>query len=164
MSDMDRRALLRHLTPSLPKCSLQLMAGLMWALVGLMLSRFAWQWLQKSSDWQFTLSLLFGLILAILINRLGFSKVAKANIMRINAYMKQRVCLFAFQKWSTYPLIAIMVSFGIYLRKYSSLPRPLLAVLYLGIGGSLLLASRHYFVMVFRTSAACRGADSDPMM
>ena len=158
------RTLLLKLTPTLPKRGLQLMAGLMWAAVGLMLARFAWQWLKLSSGWSAAVSLLSGLLLAILINWLGFSRLARANIARIEAYLKQRVCLFAFQKWSTYPLIAVMISTGIYLRKYSPFPKLLLAVLYLGIGGSLFLASRHYFKIVFGKSAGYAGVDSDQIL
>lgn len=41
-----------------------------------------------------------------------------------------------------------MISLGIYLRIYSPFPKPLLAILYLGIGGGLLSASLHYFVNI----------------
>jgi hypothetical protein len=41
-----------------------------------------------------------------------------------------------------------MIALGLYLRVYSPIPKPLLAVLYLGIGGGLFFASLHYFVNV----------------
>lgn len=41
-----------------------------------------------------------------------------------------------------------MVFLGMYLRLYSPIAKPLLAVLYLGIGGGLSSSSLHYFRQV----------------
>jgi hypothetical protein len=38
-----------------------------------------------------------------------------------------------------------MISLGIFLRKYSPIPKPLLAILYIGIGGGLFFSSYWYF-------------------
>ena len=43
-----------------------------------------------------------------------------------------------------------MMTLGIYLRTYSPIPKPLLAILYLGIGGGLLTSSLHYFANIVR--------------
>ncbi|MGD8603948.1 MAG: hypothetical protein PVF49_05165, partial [Anaerolineales bacterium] len=59
--------------------------------------------------------------------------------------LPEKACLFAFQQWYSYPLVIFMVTLGLLLR-HSELPRHLLAILYLGIGGGLLLASRHYYL------------------
>jgi len=44
-----------------------------------------------------------------------------------------------------------MISLGVYLRAYSPFPKPLLAILYLGIGGGLSLAGLLYFAHIART-------------
>ncbi len=121
----------------------------MWSGVGILLNRFASQWLGlvalKSRVW----IVLFGLMLAMLIYYFGFSKVARKNIRRINQYLSEKVCLFAFQQWSSYPLVLFMITLGIILRKYTPIPKTWLAVLYIGIGGGLFLSSFHYYQVVF---------------
>ena len=91
-----------------------------------------------------------GILLAAAICLFGFSKLAHRNIDRIQALESEKVCLFAFQSWTSYPLVAFMVSLGIYLRVYSPFPKPLLAILYIGIGGGLFLSSLSYFAHILR--------------
>lgn len=122
-----------------------LTAGILWFLVGVMLMSFASRWLKPVNISAMLLLIMAGLLLAAGIYSLGFSKLAKKNIHRINNYKEEKVCLFAFQTWSNYPLVAFMICLGIYLRMYSPLPKTILAILYLGIGGGLLSASLHYF-------------------
>jgi hypothetical protein len=126
----------------------------MWLGVGLMLDGFAFRWL-KLADFStaFLLSGL-GLLLAAGIYRFGFSGLARKNIQRISSFGGERACLFAFQSWSSYPLVAVMISLGIYLRVYSPIPKPLLASGYLGIGTALFSASLHYFAHLFQLRQA----------
>jgi hypothetical protein len=134
--------------PAAHKIWLHLLAGLVWLGVGIMLAAFSSRWLQSVALSSMLLLILAGLVLAALIYSFGFSKLAQKNIRRISAYGKERVCLFAFQEWKSYPLVAFMVSLGIYLRSYSAIPKPMLAVLYLGIGGGIFSASLHYFAHI----------------
>ena len=115
--------------PAVKKIWLQLAAGLMWSGVGIMLA----------------LILLAGLSLGTAIYLFGFSKLARKNIRRIDALEKARVCLFAFQEWKSYPLVLFMIGLGLYLRIYSPIPKPLLAILYLGLGIGLFASSIHYY-------------------
>ncbi len=117
----------------------------MWAIAGMMLLHFAWSWLKTLSQGLQAAALIGGLLLALAIYRFGFLKLAKKNIQRVDAIPSERPCLFAFQQWTSYPLVVAMISIGIFLRKYSSLPKSLLTPMYLGIGGSLLLASTQYY-------------------
>jgi hypothetical protein len=148
---------LHKLKPAVHKIWLQLLAGLVWLAVGLMLDNFAAGWLRPVPAKNMLLLVLAGLCLAAAIYAFGFSRLADKNICRISSLPGRRVCLFAFQAWPSYPLVAFMVSLGIYLRVYSSLPKPMLAILYLGIGSALFAASLHYFshiASVLRTAAA----------
>ena len=77
--------------------------------------------------------------------------MAKKNVQRIIDFPMERVCLFAFQKWTSYPLVLVMVAMGIYLRRFSPIPKPFLAILYIGLGVSLFVSSFQYFTQVFRT-------------
>lgn len=139
------KKILLKLNPLARKKWLHLAAGIMWSAVGIMLVSFAAGWL-KIEKWPvLVLLLLGGAILGVVIYLFGFSRLAIKNIKRINAYVNERICFFAFQKWTTYPLIAFMISLGIYLRKYSSLPKPILSIMYLGLGFSLFASSLHYY-------------------
>lgn len=136
------------------KIWLQIMAGIMWSAVGILLGSYALSWLKLAEIWFRVVLLSFGLILAAAIYFWGFSKIAMKNIHRIDAYVKEKVCLFAFQKWSSYPLVLVMISMGIYLRKYSPFPKQFLAVVYLGLGGGLFLSSLHYYKLIYKWAVA----------
>jgi hypothetical protein len=136
--------------PGTPKLWLYLAAGLVWMAVGIMLIGFASHWLRAVSFPAWILYAIIGIGLAGGIYLFGFSKLAKKNIDRIFSLADGRICLFAFQEWKSYPLVVFMVALGIYLRIYSPVPKPLLAILYLGIGGGLALSSLHYFLKAFQ--------------
>ena len=139
-------------TPATKKIWLHLTAGIMWSGVGIMLVAFAATWLGLVHSWTVLLLILAGLLLAAGIYFFGFSKLASSNIQRIIKIPKQRVCLFAFQKWTSYPLVLVMVGMGIYLRRYSPIPKPYLAILYLGLGASLFGSSLKYYSQVIRST------------
>jgi len=114
-----------------------------------MLTVFAIGWYGLVRSWTLALLLALGLALASAIYFFGFSKLARNNVERINKIPKEKVCIFAFQKWSSYPLVLVMVGMGIYLRHYSPIPKPDLAVLYLGLGLALFASSIQYYIQVF---------------
>ena len=67
------------------------------------------------------------------------------NSRRIQNLESDQPCLFAFQEWHSYPLVLVMIGLGITLRKFTPIPKPLLGILYLGIGGGLSGASLVYY-------------------
>ena len=139
-------------TPATKKIWLHLTAGIMWSGVGIMLTVFSATWFGLVHSWTVLLLISAGLLLAAPIYFFGFSKMAIKNVQRIIAIPKERVCLFAFQKWTSYPLVLVMVGMGIYLRRYSPIPKPDLAILYLGLGASLFASSLQYYSQVLRTA------------
>ncbi len=88
---------------------------------------------------------LAGVLLASAIYYFGFSKLAKKNIHRITGMAGDKICIFAFQEWTSYPLIVVMVGLGLSLRNLLPIPKPYLAILYIGIGGGLFLSSLYYY-------------------
>ncbi len=137
--------MIKNMKPAAPKKWLYLTAGAMWSAVGLWLCWLAYGWLALSERNTIIAMSSAGFILAMLIYTFGFSLLANRNIYRINQYTQERVCIFAFQSWSSYPLVAFMIALGIFLRTSSWIPKPYLGAMYLGIGGSLFLASFHYY-------------------
>lgn len=132
-----------RIKPAVSKCLLIFLAGLMWSTVGVMLCSMAYYWL-KGVDWLTALLLgLFGIILSLAAYRFGFSGIARKNIDRI-CLLPERGCIFAFQAWKSYLIIACMITLGIILR-HSPIPKHYLATVYTTIGGALLLSSLHYY-------------------
>lgn len=99
--------------PAAHKIWLYGLAGIVWLGVGIMLVVFSSRWLKPIALAPMLGLILAGLVLAAPIYYFVFSKLAQKNIRRIGAYAKERVCLFAFQEWKSYPLVAFMVSLGV---------------------------------------------------
>lgn len=129
---------------------LYLTAGLVWSGVGILLNRYSYYWFKEQNLIDGFVYLMIGILLAIAIYTWGFSKLALKNVNRIQQIDSPKASIFAFQKWSSYPLVAVMIAMGIFLRKYSQLPHSVLLSLYTGIGGGLLLASFLYYQKVWR--------------
>ncbi len=133
--------------PAVDKRFLIALSGIIWSLVGVILSGLAIKWLSQT-DTQRALWLgSAGIILSLLIHHFGFLKLVDKNIARITA-KKGKVCIFGFQPWKSYLIIIIMVAIGITLR-HSSLPKPYLAIIYIGFGGAMLLSSLRYHRIFF---------------
>jgi hypothetical protein len=135
--------IVHRLNPAVEHHWLLLAAGAMWSAVGVMLNVFAYGWLRAADRGTSAPLALAGIVAAIVIYRLGFLRLALRNIDRIDG-IGGRVCVFAFQAWTGYLVIAFMMALGIALRG-SAIPKPYLAVPYMGIGGGLFLSSLHYY-------------------
>jgi hypothetical protein len=125
-------------------------AGMMWSGVGLILCNLAYGWLLPVGFPQVLWMTFAGVLLASAIYYFGFSKLAKKNIQRITDMAGDKICIFAFQEWTSYPLIVVMVGLGLSLRNLLPIPKPYLAILYIGIGGGLFLSSLCYYKHLLR--------------
>lgn len=133
--------------PSVPQGWLQLLAGLMWCGVGLLLMRWSWVWTSRAGFLSALPFLGIG-VLASAATGIFFRRMAIRNIERIQS-LPQEPCLFAFQSWTSYPLVIFMMGLGIALRA-SPLPRTWLTTVYLAIGGGLFCAGLNYFSSLMR--------------
>jgi hypothetical protein len=139
---------LKSLKPAVSKTWLIVMAGLMWSVAGLMLCRLAYHWL-VILQWRWIVPQeLLGVVLALTAHKFCFSRIAQKNIERLSV-ITEKTCIFAFQRWKSYLVIALMTIIGITLRN-SPVPRPYLAILYTTIGGALFLASLKYYSCLWR--------------
>ncbi len=134
--------------PAVPRKWLFFIAGTIWILVSILLSVRAYIWLAELETSQIILNFIAGLILTLIFYFSGFIKVVKRNIERIDT-LPQSVCIFAFTAWKGYIMIAIMVTLGVLLRN-SYLPKLYLAVLYISMGGSLMLGSSLFYSKFFK--------------
>ena len=131
--------------PAVRRAILVRSAAVVWTAVGIYLSIMAVLWFRASTGSVLPLALL-ALGLGFIKGRFIFSKLARRNIERIGELSphKDKICLFAFQAWESYAVIAAMMSLGIILR-HSRLSREVLAVVYLAIGAALLYGSGPYW-------------------
>ncbi len=130
---------------------LLLLAGGAWSAIGVLLCAFAYAWLSPVRHLLAAPLAGAGVAGSLAIYRFGFSRLALRNATRICA-LAEPVGILAFQEGRSYPLVGFMMGLGIALRS-SPIPKPYLAVLYIGIGGGLLLSSLHYYGRVARTAA-----------
>ncbi|MDL1968994.1 MAG: hypothetical protein LWW97_10750 [Deltaproteobacteria bacterium] len=138
----------KRIKPAASKYWLIALAGLMWSTVGVMLCSMAYYWL-KGVDWLTAFLFgLFGIILSLAAYRFGFSVIARKNIDRI-CLLPEKGCIFAFQAWKSYLIIAFMIALGIILR-HSPIAKHYLAIIYTTVGGALLLSSLHYYKGLWR--------------
>ncbi len=116
-----------------------LVAALLWTVVGALLLTFGIKWAWHAAG-PHTLLLLAAAIGA------GAAKahfVLRKAARRIVARIRERgdgCCLGGFVSWKTYLLIAVMATTGRLLRG-GLLPKPIVGLVYAGIGAALLLAA-----------------------
>ena len=132
------------LQPAVNQKWLIVISGLMWSSVGILINIYAFGWLNYLNNTQISISVIIGLLAGWSISRFGFGNSVNKNVNRILAYPKQ-ACVFAFQEWKSYILIAVMMSLGILLRSTELIPKFILAPIYIGIGTALFLASFKYY-------------------
>jgi len=133
---------LQGLKPSVSRQTLLLLAGLIWIGVGTMLLSFAAGWLRDSHSVHFIMLVAIGVLAALLIHHFGFLRVVDKNLSRLIP-MEGKRCVFSFMSWKSYLVVGFMMAMGMGLR-HSPIPRPYLAVLYIGIGLALILSSIRY--------------------
>ena len=138
--------------PAVSRKTLLLLAGLMWIAVGSMLLSLAAGWLRTGHPTHVLVRVVIGVLAALLIHHLGFLRVVDKNLGRILPIKGGR-CVFSFMSWKSYLMVGVMVTMGVALR-HSPIPKPYIAVLYIGIGLALILSSIRYLrasVGSFRT-------------
>jgi uncharacterized membrane protein len=128
--------------PAVDKKFLVALSGIIWTVVGLALCTLAVKWLSQTPAKSVLVLGLAGIILSLLIHHFGFLKIVDKNIARIMA-KEGKVCIFGFQPWKSYLLIMVMIVMGMTLRN-STVPKPYLAIIYIGFGGAMLLSSLRY--------------------
>jgi hypothetical protein len=144
-------SIILRLKPALGRRWLLLIAGLIWCGVGILLDSYAFEWFALVQPLSWLLLGAIGVIIGIGFYTIIFARFSEKNIARINAYHQDRICIFAFQRWTSYPLVVVMIATGIFLRKYSPIPKPYLAPLYFGIGCALFIAGLKYFWSVIHS-------------
>lgn len=135
--------LLSKLKPSVPARFLVLLAGLFWTLAGLLLCWNAFFSLSGLHHWKALMLGTGAALLSVVAGRFIFAPIVTRNLKRLAGYDSQR-CLFAFQTWRSYPLVALMILLGVAVR-HTGMPSEPLAVIQTVMGGALITASIQYY-------------------
>jgi hypothetical protein len=128
--------------PAVEKNVLLLLAGFMWIGVGLILLTFSYYWLNTSQNNITLIYIMTGVALAMMVHHFGFLRIVDKNLGRLLP-MEGKKCLFSFMTWKSYITVGFMVMLGVLLR-HSTIPKPYLSILYIGIGLALILSSVRY--------------------
>ena len=139
---------LNRFKPAVTRSWLIAVAGLMWTGVGVMLCRLAYNWLWVINRGMAAGFGLLGIMMAVAAYRLGFLKIARKNISRLYI-LREKTCIFAFQTWKGYLIIAFMITLGFILRN-SAIPKEYLAIVYTTVGGAIFLSSFHYYGLLWK--------------
>lgn len=141
--------------PAVDKNLLIIIAALIWGIVGVMLCNLASEWLTQTTPRNSFWLGMAGLALSLFIYHFGFLKIVRKNADRILA-LKDRICFFAFQPWRSCLIIVIMIALGITLR-HSPLPKPYLAIIYIGFGIAMVLSCIKYLWIYLKTKGKLQG-------
>jgi hypothetical protein len=133
---------LEKLKPAVQKNILLLLSGVLWIVIGFMLSRYAFLWLTAYTGKGTIVFAGIGFFASLIIHHFGFLRVVDKNLDRIS-HMHGARCVFSFMSWKSYGMVAIMMTGGILLR-FSLIPKQYLSILYIAIGAALFLSSIRY--------------------
>lgn len=142
--------LLDKLNPVVPRGVLPVIAGVIWALVGLMLCTRAGLWLSAFEPVKAAGTAAVGIVLGVIMIRTSFLPLVAKNLARI-ARRPERTCLFSMFPWRSWTIALVMSIAGGLLRR-SGAPRLPLAGMYLAMGLCLLAGA----VLYFRSAAGGR--------
>jgi len=128
--------------PAVTREVLLFLAGALWFSVGCILLAFAGFWLLSAERGQRIMCGGAGILIALPVHHFGLLKIVDRNLARLPAGDEKK-CLFSFMPWKSYLIIPVMITLGVLLR-HSAIPKPYLAILYVGMGLALLLSSLRY--------------------
>lgn len=123
--------------PGVPRHVHLLAAAMLWSIVGLVLVTKGIRWLLAADMVYLALP---ALVLGCIKSRLVLERSVEKNIERI-LHLQDGTCLGAVYSKATWLLVLLMIGMGVLLRN-STIPRPILGVVYIMIGWALIWASR----------------------
>ncbi len=139
-------------SPAADRKVLVLTAGVIWSIIGLILSAVGIRWIVLAHH-EAIIPALIGIAAGLAFYRWKFSRLSAKNIKRIFAGWpgQAKVCIFAFQSTGGYIMIAAMMLLG-YTLRHLPIQKIYLAPLYLAIGLGLVLSSLQYYRAVGRSA------------
>ena len=113
-------------------------APFLWTAIGSMLMIRGFGWIGPGiARWLVLVALVLGTAKSLLV----LDKTAKKSLQRIME-LGDNTCIGAVYSWKTWLLVALMMAFGIIMRRLTE-PGMVIGTLYVAIGWALFLSSRH---------------------
>jgi len=120
-------------------------APFLWTAIGTLLMVRGFGWIGAgAARWL----VLLGLVIGTIKSRLILDKTARKSLQRI-LEMNDNTCIGAVYSWKTWLLVALMMTFGITMRKLTD-PGLIIGTLYMAIGWALVLSSRLGWMQWFK--------------
>ena len=116
-------------------------APFLWTAIGTLLMVRGFGWIGPGiARWLVLLALVLGTVKSLLV----LDKTAKKSLQRIME-MNDNTCIGAVYSWKTWLLVALMMAFGITMRRLTE-PGMVIGTLYMAIGWALFLSSRYGWI------------------
>ncbi|MBW1751370.1 MAG: hypothetical protein JRJ37_11915 [Deltaproteobacteria bacterium] len=129
------------LKPGVSKSVHLFAAPFLWTAIGSMLMIRGFGWIGPGiARWLVIVALVLGTAKSLLI----LDKTAKKSLQRIME-LGDNTCIGAVYSWKTWLLVALMMAFGIIMRRLTE-PGMVIGTLYVAIGWALFLSSRHGWI------------------
>ncbi len=120
-------------------------AAFLWTAIGSMLIVRGWRWIGPgNARWLVLLALVLGTVKSVLV----LDRAALRTSRRIRGF-GDSTCIGAVYSWKTWLLVALMMGFGITMRRLTD-PGMVIGTLYVAIGWALLFSSRQGWLQWFR--------------
>lgn len=132
--------LLEQWKPETTRRGLLLTAGMTWGGAGLLLLVRGYLFLPDTTGDHIALVTLAG-VLGILFFRFVFSSLTERNIDRIKSLTTARPCIFSFQTWRSYGVMAFMITTGITLRSAGLIAPAGIGTAYIAMSVPLIVSS-----------------------
>ena len=126
------------LKPGVSKSVHLFAAPFLWTAIGIMLMIRGFEWIGTgTARWMIIAAIMLGTLKSLLV----LDKTAKKGVKRI-LELGDNTCIGAVYSWKTWLLVALMICFGITMRKLTE-PGLIIGTIYMAIGWALCLSSRH---------------------
>jgi len=131
----------KRIKPGVSRSVHLLIAPLLWTSIGILLMTRGWGWIGSgNARYLVILAILLGTVKSLFV----LDKTAARSIQRIKQF-DDATCIGAVYSWKTWVLVALMMTFGIVMRKMTD-PGMFIGTLYLAIGWALLFSSRQGWI------------------
>jgi xanthine/uracil permease len=132
---------IKSLKPGVSRSVHLFAAPFLWTAIGTLLMVRGFNWIGAGMPrWLVLLALLLGTVKSLLV----LDKTAKKSLQRIME-LDDNTCIGAVYSWKTWLLVAMMMTFGITMRRLTD-PGMVIGTLYMAIGWALFLSSRHGWI------------------
>lgn len=122
--------------------SLAFIAGIIWLIAGFNVCRIGVvSWMDCDAT---TIGMIVGCVVTLILFSTMFVKMLVKNVRRIRTLEAEKRRVWHMMPVKSYVIMAVMITFGVLLRRCPVMPTSFIAAFYVGLGSSLMLAGGLY--------------------